>query len=82
MLYKFGSQVPAIIFFVCVVVALCNRRRRGAGGGSGGPDNPAMDGGEKRASARPACTSCQLIQMGEMACYLGYCPDCGTVPNR
>lgn len=29
---------------------------------------------------RPQCTKCQLIDMGEAACYTGYCPDCGEVP--
>lgn len=27
-----------------------------------------------------SCTSCQLIDMGEMACYGGVCSKCGQVP--
>ena len=26
------------------------------------------------------CVKCQLIDMGEMACYTGLCPGCGRVP--
>ena len=26
------------------------------------------------------CVKCQLIDMGEMACYTGFCPGCGRVP--
>ena len=26
------------------------------------------------------CVKCQLIEMGEMACYTGICPGCGRVP--
>ena len=26
------------------------------------------------------CYKCQLIDMGEAACYTGICPDCGEVP--
>ena len=28
-----------------------------------------------------ACTRCQLIDMGEAACYTGYCSECGRVPS-
>ena len=26
------------------------------------------------------CLHCQLIEMGEMACYQEFCPHCGRVP--
>ena len=26
------------------------------------------------------CYKCQLIDMGEAACYTGICPDCGAIP--
>ena len=26
------------------------------------------------------CLHCQLIAMGEMACYHGFCPHCGNIP--
>ena len=29
------------------------------------------------------CLHCQLIEMGEMACYQDFCPHCGRIPpNR
>ena len=28
----------------------------------------------------PACLHCQLIKMGEMACYQDFCPHCGRIP--
>ena len=34
----------------------------------------------RRGGGRAPCTKCQLIDMGEAACYTGYCPDCGDVP--
>ena len=34
----------------------------------------------RRGGGRAPCTKCQLIDMGEAACYTGYCPDCGEVP--
>jgi len=34
----------------------------------------------RRGGGRVPCTKCQLIDMGEAACYTGYCPDCGDVP--
>ena len=34
----------------------------------------------RRGGGRSPCTKCQLIDMGEAACYTGYCPDCGDVP--
>ena len=27
-----------------------------------------------------SCTRCQLISMGQAACYTGYCPECGRTP--
>ena len=33
-----------------------------------------------RRGGRPPCPTCQLIDMGEAACYSGNCPDCGEVP--
>lgn len=36
--------------------------------------------GLRRGGGRSPCTKCQLIDMGEAACYTGYCPDCGNVP--
>ena len=34
----------------------------------------------RRGGGRAPCTKCQLIDMGEAACYTGYCPDCGDIP--
>ena len=28
-----------------------------------------------------SCIRCQLIDMGEAACYTGYCPECGRIPR-
>ena len=33
-----------------------------------------------RQSINAPCVSCQLIEMGEMACYNGICSGCGRVP--
>jgi hypothetical protein len=26
------------------------------------------------------CMHCKLIEMGEMACYQEFCPECGQIP--
>ena len=33
-----------------------------------------------RRGGKAPCPKCQLIDMGEAACYSGVCPDCGEVP--
>ena len=34
----------------------------------------------RRREMNDPCVKCQLIDMGEMACYTGLCPGCGRVP--
>ena len=31
--------------------------------------------------AEDPCSQCQLIEMGEAACYNGVCQDCGRIPS-
>ena len=37
--------------------------------------------GSGQTQVRTNCVQCQLIEMGEMACYTGFCPGCG-IPKR
>jgi len=40
----------------------------------------ARYGATQRNDAEP-CTGCQLINMGEAACYTGICSECGRTPT-
>ena len=55
-----------VVLVVGVVLACCCKTR--------------MQGLRRGRQGRSPCTKCQLIDMGEAACYTGYCPDCGNVP--
>ena len=37
--------------------------------------------GSTQRNATDPCTRCQLINMGEAACYTGVCSECGGVPS-
>jgi hypothetical protein len=67
---KLVTVVIIIISFVVIAVigfccACCCKARYGSS-----ERNPGDD-----------CTHCQLINMGEAACYTGYCSECGRVPS-
>lgn len=82
-------QIPLAIFVVCVSIALYKRGKRpSAGGGAAQAEYYRQDSQDcedhrgPQQQQRGPCTSCQLIEMGEMACYHGVCPNCGRVPNN
>ena len=69
---------------VALVMRYKYKKDHGPGGGvSGGSvrSNAAGGGGGGGGNLLP-CTSCQLIEMGEMACMGDSCPKCGRVVNR
>ena len=35
---------------------------------------------DENITLKPPCQNCKLIEMGSMACYTEFCPDCGEVP--
>ena len=67
---KLATVLIICIIFVCVAVVGfgCACYCRSKYGESG------------QAQPRSECVKCQLIDMGEMACYTGTCPGCGRVP--
>ena len=58
----FILQVPCVIFLLCVVLIVRWKWRRDA---------------DPRPQVPPACTSCQLVEMGEMVLLGDKCPKCG-----
>ena len=68
---KLGVVIIIIICFVCVAIigCLCACMCR-------------TDVGRNFRGGiwKEPCVKCQLIEMGEMACYTGLCPGCGRVP--
>ncbi len=70
-LLKFGTlsqlplQIPCVIFLLCVVLVVRYKWRRDADPRAQPPQPP------------PACTSCQLVEMGEMVLLGDKCNKCG-----
>ena len=58
----YSFQIPCVVFLLCVVVIVRYKWRRDS---DPRPQGPA------------ACTSCQLIEIGEMVCLGDRCPKCG-----
>ena len=59
------SGFIGIIFIICVVVAIMKWGEPGEH--------------DREQQREPLCTTCQLLDMGEMP-YTGFCPECGRVP--